>query len=96
MGITGKAVQIRCGPATVSGDESRNTHCLIGTGGKRRSVERYTSQETCPDDEIMCAFVVKADCIFRHLMPRLESFRVGFFSGGSQWGSNRLSLIHYN
>ena len=24
MGITGKAVQIRCGPATVSGDESRN------------------------------------------------------------------------
>jgi iron complex transport system substrate-binding protein len=61
------------------GTKAAKTHCLIDSGGKGRSVDRSTSQETCPDDEIKRAFAVKADWFARHLMPRLESFRAGLF-----------------
>jgi hypothetical protein len=61
------------------GTKAAITHCQIDSGGKRRSVDRSTSQETCPDDKIKSAFAVKADDIIRHLMPRLESFRAGLF-----------------
>lgn len=55
MGLIGKTVKIRCGPATVNGDENHVFHCPAYCGmGRNWPVDRSMSQETCQSGYLGC------------------------------------------